>query len=201
LTARVHPGESIASWMMKGALEFLTSEAPEAVALRHHFVFKIVPMLNPDGVINGNYRCSLIGCDLNRRFKFTSRVLYPSVYYAKKMALELSKERELALYCDMHGHSRKTNVFMYGNTISHKPEATRLFPFVMSKLFDFFSYDFSRFNMPKSKESTARVNLFREMKSTNVYTLEASFLGPDIGQYEGEHFTPAHLMEMGRKAS
>ena len=27
---------------------------------------KVVPMLNPDGVINGNYRCSLAGVDLNR---------------------------------------------------------------------------------------------------------------------------------------
>eukprot|EP00983_Pelagomonas_calceolata_P025766 806977-Pelagomonas_calceolata.AAC.1 len=26
----------------------------------------IVPMLNPDGVINGSYRCSLAGVDLNR---------------------------------------------------------------------------------------------------------------------------------------
>jgi murein tripeptide amidase MpaA len=26
-------------------------------------------MLNPDGVINGNYRCSLAGADLNRRWK------------------------------------------------------------------------------------------------------------------------------------
>jgi len=27
---------------------------------------QIVPMLNPDGVINGSYRCSLAGVDLNR---------------------------------------------------------------------------------------------------------------------------------------
>jgi len=36
------------------------------MALRDLYVFKIVPMLNPDGVIIGNYRCSLVGDDLNR---------------------------------------------------------------------------------------------------------------------------------------
>ena len=66
ITARVHPGESNASWMMKGLLDFLTSAHPDAKLLREMFVFKIVPMLNPDGVIIGNYRCSLAGRDLNR---------------------------------------------------------------------------------------------------------------------------------------
>jgi murein tripeptide amidase MpaA len=61
ISARVHPGESNASWMMKGVIDFLVGSSPEAIALRDNFVFKIVPMLNPDGVINGNYRCSLSG--------------------------------------------------------------------------------------------------------------------------------------------
>ena len=61
ISSRVHPGESNASWMMKGVIEFLVSNTAEAQALRENFVFKIVPMLNPDGVINGNYRCSLAG--------------------------------------------------------------------------------------------------------------------------------------------
>ena len=42
--------------MMKGVLDFLTDpDDPEAKLLRDMFVFKVVPMLNPDGVINGNY--------------------------------------------------------------------------------------------------------------------------------------------------
>jgi len=31
-------------------------------------------MLNPDGVIIGNYRCSLDGSDLNRKFRWPSKV-------------------------------------------------------------------------------------------------------------------------------
>ena len=74
LTSRVHPGETVGSWMMKGAIDFLLSEEKEAVALRNLYVFKIVPMLNPDGVIQGNYRTSLVGHDLNRRYTTPSKV-------------------------------------------------------------------------------------------------------------------------------
>ncbi|KAA8590716.1 hypothetical protein FQN60_014650 [Etheostoma spectabile] len=61
LTGRVHPGESNASWMMKGTLEFLCSSDPVAQSLREAFVFKLIPMLNPDGVINGTGTCDLKG--------------------------------------------------------------------------------------------------------------------------------------------
>ena len=68
LSSRVHPGETVGSFKMRGVINFLCSDNPEAVLLREKFVFKIIPMLNPDGVICGNYRCSLAGCDLNRRW-------------------------------------------------------------------------------------------------------------------------------------
>jgi murein tripeptide amidase MpaA len=81
ISARVHPGETVGSWMMRGVLLFLTDpENEEAKLLRKHFIFKIIPMLNPDGVINGNYRCSLAGCDLNRRWKFPNKNLHPTIY-------------------------------------------------------------------------------------------------------------------------
>lgn len=68
LTSRVHPGEPQASYMMEGSLKFLLSKTDLAEELLKNFVFKIVPMLNPDGVIHGNYRCSLLGVDLNRKW-------------------------------------------------------------------------------------------------------------------------------------
>ena len=51
ITARIHPGESNGSWMMKGFLDFVLSNDSDANTLRDNFIFKVIPMLNPDGVI------------------------------------------------------------------------------------------------------------------------------------------------------
>lgn len=69
ISGRVHPGETAASYMMEGVLDFLTGPSPEAEQIRKMFTFKIIPMLNPDGVVVGNSRCSLAGVDLNRRYR------------------------------------------------------------------------------------------------------------------------------------
>ncbi|GLI68620.1 hypothetical protein VaNZ11_013094 [Volvox africanus] len=114
ITARVHPGETCASWLMQGILEFLCSSDPAAITLRNSFVFKLVPMLNPDGVVNGNYRCSLAGVDLNRVWDRPIRCLYPTVYHSKRVLQQLAAAGRLALYIDIHGHSTKSDTFFYG---------------------------------------------------------------------------------------
>lgn len=103
------------------------------------------------------------------------------------------------MYCDLHGHSRNKNVFIYGNNYGENPESTRLFPFIMSKVCDSFAYDHCRFNNHKSKESTARITMWRELKIPTVYTMEASFCGSDQGTHKGLHFTTDHLMDIGRR--
>lgn len=70
---------------MKGFLDFLTSDSGPAKELRDKFIFKIVPMLNPDGVIVGNNRCSLSAKDLNRQYRTVMRDAYPSIWYTKLM--------------------------------------------------------------------------------------------------------------------
>lgn len=115
LTSRVHPGETNASWMMNGVIDFLVSDDEHAEFLRNTFVFKIVPMLNPDGVIVGNYRCSLMGQDLNRQWIGSSSKFYPINYHTKLMMKRTLESRDIFFFCDMHGHSVGRNVFMFGN--------------------------------------------------------------------------------------
>ena len=56
ITGQVHPGETPSSFVCQGITDFLISQHPIARVLREHLVFKIAPMLNPDGVYLGNYR-------------------------------------------------------------------------------------------------------------------------------------------------
>lgn len=114
ISARVHPGEPVSSWILQGIIDMLISNTQEAEKLREAFIWKIIPMLNPDGVIHGNYRCSLSGKDLNRRWKKPSKLLFPEIYYSKKLILEFSSKYQTSVYLDLHGHSRKKNVFLYG---------------------------------------------------------------------------------------
>ena len=66
ISSRVHSGETPASTVFKGIYDFLCSDRKEAKFLRKFYTFVLIPVLNPDGVVCGNYRNSIAGVDLNR---------------------------------------------------------------------------------------------------------------------------------------
>lgn len=71
-------------------------------------------MLNPDGVIMGNYRLSYSGADLNRKWKETSKKLHKEIYELKRAMGKWDRANRVRLIIDLHGHSRKKGVFFYG---------------------------------------------------------------------------------------
>jgi len=94
------------------------------------------------------------------------------------------------MYLDLHGHSIDKNVFQYGNQLRaliktpKKANSPKLFPMLMSQQLDFFSYQDCAFSMPLSKQDTARISLFHQLRIPFVYTLEASFCGPNMGKFK-----------------
>ncbi|XP_074490227.1 cytosolic carboxypeptidase 2 isoform X1 [Sebastes fasciatus] len=200
VTARVHPGETNGSWMMEGLLDFLLGDSEDAQLLRDTFVFKVVPMLNPDGVVVGNYRCSLAGRDLNRNYKTLLRDSFPCVWHTRNMVERLMAETDVVLYCDFHGHNRKNNVFMYG--CNSRGDASlklheRVFPLMMSKnASNKFSFNSCKFRVQKSKEGTGRIAMWK-LGIKNSYTMEATFGGSTLGDRRGTHFTTRDLKSIG----
>ncbi|XP_050972875.1 cytosolic carboxypeptidase 1 isoform X2 [Labeo rohita] len=209
LSARVHPGETNSSWVMKGSLEFLMSCSPQAQSLRESYIFKIIPMLNPDGVINGNHRCSLSGEDLNRQWQSPNAELHPTIYHAKSLLQYLrATGRTPLVFCDYHGHSRKKNVFMYGCSIKetvwqtsscdlHEDLGYRTLPKLLSQMAPAFSLSSCSFVVERSKEATARVVVWREIGVQRSYTMESTLCGCDQGKYKGLQIGTNELEEMG----
>ena len=203
LTARVHPGETNSSWMMQGAIEFLISDHPSARDIRKLCIIKIVPMLNPDGVIVGNYRCSLAKADLNRVYRKPSKELFPTVWHTKQMIESFLQEKgtkDIIAYVDLHGHSRKHNIFTYG---CHMPGCNleqllegRLLPWLLfQQCPEKFSFSSCKFSVHKCKESTGRVVMWR-MGIANSFTLEATFCGTKLSPIP-RHFTIEDYKTMG----
>jgi hypothetical protein len=210
-SARVHPGESNASWIMHGLLKFLTSTSRDATKLREHFVFKIIPMLNPDGVINGSHRCGLAGVDLNRVWDFPNQLLHPSIYHSKGLIQYIVDvlHKKPFVFVDLHGHSKRSNVFMFGNN----PEESwrnsdhlyphnnqyNILPEYLAQISNGFSMKECRFNIAKSKESSARVTLWRQFNIERSYTMESTYCGFDMGPYAGKQIGITEHNEMGRR--
>ncbi|XP_060889988.1 cytosolic carboxypeptidase 4 isoform X3 [Labrus mixtus] len=215
LTARVHPGESNASWVMKGSLEFLCSSDPVAQSLREAFIFKIIPMLNPDGVINGMSRCDLIGEDLNRQWCKPDPSLCPTIYHTKGFLYYLNSiGRTPQVFCDYHGHSRKKNVFLYGcsvketlwqsgsavDTVGLKEDpGYRTIPKTLDRIAPAFSFNSCNYLVEKSRSSTARVVVWREIGVLRSYTMESTYNGCDQGIHKGLQTGSRELQEMGMK--
>ncbi|XP_011632077.1 cytosolic carboxypeptidase 1-like isoform X2 [Pogonomyrmex barbatus] len=211
LTSRVHPGESNASWVMHGTMEALLSDSQYASSLRDDYVFKIIPMLNIEGVVNGCNRYGLTNEDLNRRWSNPNRVYHPVIYHTKGLMEYCVRvlQRSPYVFVDYHGHSRRKNVFLFGCSRSgswsaadrakpDQPVQYLMLPHLMQRTSPAFALPLCSFKVERNKESTARVAVWRQLGVPRSYTMESSFCGCDQGVLAGLHLDTEHLKAIGR---
>ncbi|MEM2129705.1 MAG: M14-type cytosolic carboxypeptidase, partial [Candidatus Bathyarchaeia archaeon] len=89
--AQQHPGEVPGSWNAEGLIRFLLSDDPTAAAIRRSYIFRIIPIVNVDGVYQGICRYTPVRngyqYDLNRWWNippsndapFEVRVIYQDI--------------------------------------------------------------------------------------------------------------------------
>lgn len=198
ISARVHPGETPASLMMESIIDFLTGPSELAFWLRDRMVFKVVPMLNVDGVVVGNHRCNLAGLDLNRQWSTPTISQSPTIYHLKQMIDTLaSSTRDILMFCDLHAHSRSKNIFMYGCE-NPRGVSERIIPYMLSNADPSFHFDSCDFKVKKSKSNCGRVVVWRSFGVVNSYTMEASFCCAAQGPRKDIHFKPSCYESLGR---
>nr|CDS30819.1 cytosolic carboxypeptidase 2 [Hymenolepis microstoma] len=224
ITARVHPGETVGSWNMKGLMEFLVNpENEKARELRRRYVFKLVPMLNADGVIVGNYRCSLVGRDVNRTYNIFGPDKIPEVHFTRKLVQYCQEICKDVVFCDFHGHSQAHNAFIYGTdsgyrsipientTVQPKTYLTnpeqylidRMIPFLISKQDPGrFSFQSCRFSLQPWREGCARISLWRRFNLTHCFTMETSLFGTNLEPSSTfRYFDRNDLQNLGQSVS
>ena len=170
VTSRVHPGETNASTVFEGFFDKITTNVDKFNVVLANFVVRLVPCMNPDGVVCGNYRSSLAGVDLNRQWILPSKELHPEVFYTKALMHKITKveNKKILIYCDIHCHSRKKNSFMYGCNVANEGAAfstwtqVRLLPRLLARRSQYISLPSCRFGIEACKVGTARVVVWKE---------------------------------------
>lgn len=104
LTCRQHAAETNASWFLDGFMEWLLSDA--AARFRERVAVNVVPMINPDGVVAGNYRVNAAGVNLNRVWNCATAETSPEILgvtVAVRRWVETGNRYDF--YIDLHGDS------------------------------------------------------------------------------------------------
>jgi hypothetical protein len=163
ISGRVHPGEVTASHAVHGIISFLLSHDPRAAQLREHFIFFVVPMLNPDGVARGFSRLDQNGFNLNRCYNDPVPATQPTVHSLKNVFehLQANFRDRFFMYLDFHSHASQQSGFAFGNHLPNNVQHwnmlyPKLIETLRSNLFDFNTCRFSKGHMV-SKEGTSRV--------------------------------------------
>lgn len=100
MTARQHPGETMAEWYVEGFLNvLLDSDDAQAKELLRDVVFWVVPNMNPDGAVRGHLRTNASGANLNREWATPSMARSPEVFLVR----EKMKQVGVDLLLDIHG--------------------------------------------------------------------------------------------------
>ena len=108
LQARQHAWEAGTSYVMEGALRFITSDDPAARDLRDKLVFKFIPMVDLDGCANGQVRCNANGYDVNQHWREVDLRhpeylrLMPEIWYTKKAILSTMADHRIDLLVNLH---------------------------------------------------------------------------------------------------
>ncbi|MSU62067.1 MAG: hypothetical protein EXS31_06675 [Pedosphaera sp.] len=167
LIARQHAWEAGTSFVMEGALRFVTSDDASAVELRDRVIFNFVPMMDPDGCVGGKVRFNANGYDVNRHWDevdLRSKTLLermPEIWCVKKAIFGwLNSGRGIDLMLNLHN----TESTEYLQTLAEDESALKKMERLYERLAMETSFDPSRkFSVSSNPDSTTN-SLWKERR-------------------------------------
>ena len=200
VTARQHPGESMAEWAAEGFLDRLISDAdPGARDLLDRAVVHVVPNMNPDGSFRGHLRTNARGVNLNREWDKASQERSPEVF----AVLHQMKQTGVDLFLDLHGDEALPYNFIAGaegapgwtdadqaRLDAYKSALARLNP-------DFQTEHGYPVDAPGGADLSIATNWMRHAFGCLAMTLEMPFKDSAITPDADEAWSPARALALG----
>lgn len=178
VTARQHPGESMAEWLVEGMVgRLLDEDDGVAKSLLEQNTFYVIPNMNPDGSARGHLRTNAVGTNLNREWETPSLEKSPEVYHTLKAMDEIGVD----MFLDIHGDEALPYNFVAGcegnpnyNTKLEELENTFKQALLMAtpEFQDVFGYDKDE---PGKANLTIGANAVGHRYQCLSYTLEMPF--------------------------
>ncbi|MDT3401443.1 M14 family metallopeptidase [Mucilaginibacter terrae] len=119
--SRQHPPEVTGYMAMQEFVRTVTANTTMAIKFREQYQLLLWPMLNPDGVDEGNWRHSAAGVDLNRDWE---NFVQPETKAVQQAVLNIVKQQNAKVYFTLDFHSTYYDIF-YINQLQN-PSASNL---------------------------------------------------------------------------
>ncbi len=114
MISRQHASELPGWFVLQGLMNWLLSDDPIAAVVMQYMIFNIIPMMNPDGVYLGRYRCNSLDIDLNRQWGNADPNSVPSVYAViQKIEDWVNNGNDFSLFLDFHSTRNGRSCFNY----------------------------------------------------------------------------------------
>ena len=174
--------------------------------MRENFEFWVAPVVNPDGVIAGNYRCNTQGKDPNRFFFADDdpeglKIRLTEVELIRSYLKEKIPDRAtFKMFLDIHAHSAQNSIFVFA-PVDEDPAnqaVVRRFPMILDNLSPYFQMDNCKFGNERYKKNCARLGVFRDFGLVNSFTIESSCFAYEVkGTDDVEQFREDHFLKFG----
>ena len=200
ITARQHPGETMAEWLVEGLIyALLDSDNATAKQLLEKADVYIVPNMNPDGSVRGHLRTNAAGTNLNREWSNPSLDKSPEVFYV----INKMEETGVDLFYDVHGDEALPYVFLAGSqgTPSYNDRLAHLRD-RFSEVLKFACADFQseygyEIDAPGTANMTVATNWVAEHFDCLANTLEMPFKDNDNSPDAVTGWSPERSMRLG----
>jgi len=200
ITARQHPGETMAEWWVEGFLgRLLDGDDPVSRRLLEDAVVYLVPNMCIDGAVRGHLRCNALGRNLNREWADPSAEASPEVYYV----IEKMKQTGVDFAFDVHGDEALAYNFIAGaegtdSWNDHKQTQLDEFKTLLASISPDFQTEFGyEVDPPKSSDMKKCTDYVAETFDCLAMTLEMPFKDSAITPNEQIGWSPGRCQTLG----